>query len=114
MEAMRKELRERLEHPGRFATSPRSLKDIPDDEIAEANLDLWFAADDARHSHQEREDRSNYARMDRRKERLDTGIIVGIAAYAIWRWLGHRSVKVRRPCGFFPPPLSRLPERVFC
>jgi len=83
MEAIRKDLRERS--PQKFDTPPAFLRDIPADQISQADAELWLAAEKARLDRCDADDRRFNARIDRRVERLVIGIIIGIVVYALWR-----------------------------
>ncbi len=89
IEAVRKDLRERLAHPGKFDMPPPFIKDIPEDQITEADVELWHSAESAWHAHQDAEDRRFVERMDRRKKWIATVIVVAAVAYVVVKMFGR-------------------------
>lgn len=89
IEAVRKDLRERLATPGKFDAPPSFIKGIPEGQITEADVGLWHSAESAWHAHQDAEDRRFVERMDRRKQWIATVIVVAAIAYVVVKLFGH-------------------------
>ncbi|WP_173995735.1 hypothetical protein [Agrobacterium tumefaciens] len=87
IEAVRKDLKERIAQPSKFDTPPPFMKDIAESEITEADTALWLAAERAWLDHQTAEDRRWTARLERKSAWLG-GVVVALALFAWWRSRG--------------------------
>lgn len=86
IEAVRKNLRDRVSAPGKFDAPPPFMKNIPKDDITEADVDLWHSAEEAWFAHRDAEDRRFVAKMDRRRKRLYATIIIAAVVYLIYQF----------------------------